>query len=78
MSAISPPAPAGRSRSSDRRRRKGSGSLPALLLVPSLIILLGALAYPMVWQVITSFQKFGLAQQFGQVAGSGCVACARR
>jgi N,N'-diacetylchitobiose transport system permease protein len=39
---------------------------PAVLIVPTLLILLVALGYPVGWQVVTSFQKFGLAQQFGQ------------
>lgn len=41
-------------------------SLPALLIVPTLLILVAALGYPVGWQVVTSLQKFGLAQQFGQ------------
>ncbi|WP_076263921.1 carbohydrate ABC transporter permease [Intrasporangium flavum] len=39
---------------------------PAVLTVPTLLVLLVALGYPVGWQVVTSFQKFGLAQQFGQ------------
>jgi N,N'-diacetylchitobiose transport system permease protein len=39
---------------------------PAVLIVPTLLVLLVALGYPVGWQVVTSFQKFGLAQQFGQ------------
>lgn len=40
--------------------------LPYLLLVPAILILLLGMGYPVVWQIITSTQKFGLAQQFGQ------------
>jgi N,N'-diacetylchitobiose transport system permease protein len=39
---------------------------PAVLIVPTLLVLLVALGYPVGWQIVTSFQKFGLAQQFGQ------------
>jgi N,N'-diacetylchitobiose transport system permease protein len=31
-----------------------------------LAVLAGGLGYPLIWQAITSLQKFGLAQQFGQ------------
>lgn len=39
--------------------------LPYGLLLPALLALLFALGYPLVRQVILSFQEFGLAQQFG-------------
>ena len=39
---------------------------PYALLLPATLIVLLALGYPVVWQVITSMQHFGLAQQFGQ------------
>lgn len=39
--------------------------MPLLLITPSLIILAAALGYPVGWQIYTSFQKFGLLQQFG-------------
>ncbi len=38
------------------------------LLIPSVAILVLALGYPLVWQLVTSTQSFGLAQQFGQPA----------
>lgn len=41
---------------------------PYVLLLPAILILLLALGYPIVWQLITSMQHFGLAQQFGQPA----------
>lgn len=45
------------------RRRSG----PAYLLVlPAVAILLLGLGYPVYWQVVTSLQEYGLAQQFGQ------------
>ena len=39
---------------------------PALLVVPALLVLVAALGYPVGWQVVTSFQHFGMRQQFGQ------------
>ena len=41
---------------------------PYLLILPAVAILVIAMGYPLVWQVITSTQQFGLAQQFGQPA----------
>jgi N,N'-diacetylchitobiose transport system permease protein len=41
-------------------------AVPYAMLVPALIALCAALGYPLVRQVILSFQDFGLAQQFGQ------------
>ena len=41
---------------------------PYLLLVPATIILLLGMGYPMIWQVVTSLQEYGLAQQFGKPA----------
>ncbi|GAB2773772.1 sugar ABC transporter permease [Terrabacter koreensis] len=40
--------------------------LPAVLVAPTLLVLVAALGYPIGWQVVTSLQKFGLAQQFGR------------
>lgn len=39
---------------------------PLLLLLPAVLLVVIALGYPLVRQVIMSFQEFGLAQQFGQ------------
>src|SRR6478736_3633414 len=39
---------------------------PAWLVLPSLVLLVAALGYPVGWQVVTSFQHFGMMQQFGQ------------
>ena len=39
-----------------------------LLLFPAVAILLIGMGYPLLWQLVTSLQKFGLAQQFGQPA----------
>jgi N,N'-diacetylchitobiose transport system permease protein len=41
---------------------------PYFLLIPTVAILAIAMGYPLVWQIITSMQQFGLAQQFGQPA----------
>ncbi len=49
-----------------RRPRRPRRVTPVVLVVPTLLVLLVALGYPVGWQVVTSFQKFGLAQQFGQ------------
>ncbi|MCU1444601.1 hypothetical protein [Cryobacterium sp.] len=48
------------------RPRKKGRSTPYLLVLPACGILILALGYPLVWQFITSMQKFGLSQQFGQ------------
>ncbi|MFD1827324.1 MULTISPECIES: carbohydrate ABC transporter permease [Mumia] len=45
----------------NRRRRPA----PYLLLVPALLTLALGLGYPLVRQILMSFQEFGLAQQFG-------------
>ena len=39
---------------------------PYLLLLGPVLLLLAGLGYPLFWQVITSLQEYGLAQQFGQ------------
>ncbi len=58
--AVQPPRP-----TPTAPRRRGRFTPYALLLPATLIVLL-ALGYPIVWQLITSMQHFGLAQQFGQ------------
>ena len=49
--------------SAPRPRRS---ALPYVLLVPAIVALVVALGYPLVRQVVLSFQEFGLAQQFGR------------
>ncbi|MFF1878290.1 carbohydrate ABC transporter permease [Leifsonia sp. NPDC058230] len=49
-------------------RKKKFQFTPYALLIPAVAILILALGYPIVWQLITSMQSFGLAQQFGQPA----------
>jgi N,N'-diacetylchitobiose transport system permease protein len=46
--------------------RTRSTPLPYVLLVPAVLALALALGYPLVRQVVLSFQDFGLAQQFGR------------
>jgi len=40
--------------------------VPYVLIVPAVVALLLGLGYPLAWQIVTSFQKYGLSQQFGQ------------
>jgi len=48
------------------RRRKVRA--PYFLLIPAIAILLLGMGYPVVWQIVTSLQQYGLAQQFGKPA----------
>lgn len=48
-------------------RRRGIRA-PHVLILPAIVILVLGMGYPMIWQVITSFQEYGLKQQFGQPA----------
>jgi N,N'-diacetylchitobiose transport system permease protein len=52
--------------SSDIAPRPRRTSLPYALLVPAAVALAVALGYPLIRQVVLSFQDFGLAQQFGK------------
>jgi len=49
----------------DRRRKN---RVPYLLLIPAIGILVIGMGYPLIWQVITSMQEYGLQQQFGKPA----------
>lgn len=49
-----------------RARRRSR--VPYLLLIPAVVILLAGMGYPLVWQIVTSMQGYGLAQQFGKPA----------
>jgi N,N'-diacetylchitobiose transport system permease protein len=42
--------------------------IPYVLIVPAVLIILLGAGYPMGWQIVTSLQEYGLAQQFGQPA----------
>jgi len=41
---------------------------PYLLLIPAIAVLIIGMGYPVIWQIVTSTQEYGLAQQFGQPA----------
>jgi N,N'-diacetylchitobiose transport system permease protein len=58
-----PPAPPASPAPAARRRARPA---PYVLLIPAVLVLLAGMGYPLYWQVITSMQEFGLAQQFGQ------------
>jgi len=49
-----------------RARARRERRIAWLLVVPTALVLALALGYPVGWQLITSFRKFGLKQQFGQ------------
>jgi N,N'-diacetylchitobiose transport system permease protein len=47
--------------------RTGRGTpVPYVLVAPAVAALLLGLGYPVYWQIVTSLQEYGLAQQFGQ------------
>ncbi len=48
-------------------RRRGV-RVPYVLVIPAVVALLLGMGYPLVWQVVTSMQEFGLQQQFGKPA----------
>lgn len=50
------------------QRKRRLRFTPYLLIVPSVGIIALALGYPIVWQLVTSVQQYGLRQQFGQPA----------
>lgn len=52
--------------STRRIQPRRTTKVPYVLIVPAVAALLLGLGYPLGWQIITSLQKFGLAQQFGQ------------
>jgi N,N'-diacetylchitobiose transport system permease protein len=54
------------SRPTGPSRRVRRNALPYALLVPASVALAVALGYPLLREVILSFQDFGLAQQFGR------------
>ncbi len=49
-------------------RRRRVKLVPYVLISAAVAILLLGMGYPVVWQIVTSFQEFGLAQQFGKPA----------
>ncbi|WP_199423994.1 carbohydrate ABC transporter permease [Actinotalea solisilvae] len=51
-----------------RRRPLRRGLSAYLLLVPAVVAMVAGLGYPLVRQLVISFQEYGLAQQFGRPA----------
>jgi N,N'-diacetylchitobiose transport system permease protein len=47
-------------------RRRKERRVAWTLVLPTLVILVLALGYPVGWQLVTSFRKYGLKQQFGK------------
>jgi N,N'-diacetylchitobiose transport system permease protein len=73
VAVIAPTTPTDTVADEPPRRRRRSGAprsrrtpAPYGLLLPALVVLAVALGYPLVRQVVLSFQEFGLAQQFGR------------
>lgn len=65
--AAAPPGSAGAD-VAPRRRPLSTRVGPYLLLVPASLAILVGLGYPLVRQLVLSFQEYGLAQQFGRPA----------
>lgn len=64
-----PASPASRHRTDAAPVRRPRVALtPYALLVPATVVVVLAVGYPLVWQIVTSMQSFGLAQQFGKPA----------
>jgi len=61
VEAVVPPGARPAPRKARRRTRA-----PYALLVPAVLVILLGMGYPVYWQIITSMQEYGLAQQFGQ------------
>ena len=69
MSTMTPAGPTQSAADRPTPPRTNRRRLPVaayLLIVPAILLLLLALGYPIGWQVVTSFQEFGLKQQFGR------------
>lgn len=47
-------------------RHRRPSRTPYLLIAPAVAILALSMGYPLLWQLVTSTQTFGLAQQFGK------------
>jgi N,N'-diacetylchitobiose transport system permease protein len=43
-------------------RKKKFNPSPYFLILPAVVVLIFALGYPLIWQIVTSFQKYGRAQ----------------
>lgn len=64
---VAPPVTAASAGAAPVRRRR-TPRVPYILLIPTVAILLLALAYPVGWQIYTSLHEYGLKQQFGAPA----------
>jgi len=53
-----------------RRERPGrrKSKAPYFLIIPAVVALIVGTGYPVIWQTLTSFREYGLAQQFGKPA----------
>jgi len=60
--------PTAKARTPQRANHPRSNRLPLILVIPTLVLLIAALGYPIGWQVVTSFKQYGLMQQFGAPA----------
>jgi N,N'-diacetylchitobiose transport system permease protein len=49
-------------------RRRRMPKTPYALLIPAIAVLVIGMGYPLVWQIVTSTQRYGLQQQFGKPA----------
>jgi N,N'-diacetylchitobiose transport system permease protein len=52
--------------SGPRIQPRRTTGVPYVLIVPAVVALLLGLGYPLIWQIVTAFQKYGLSQQFGK------------
>ncbi|WP_084038341.1 carbohydrate ABC transporter permease [Demequina sp. NBRC 110053] len=69
--AVAPPAQAQPPRLEDPpapRARRRRTKLPYWLIIPAIVVVVVGTGYPLIWQFVTSFREYGLAQQFGQPA----------
>lgn len=63
-SVVSPPRHRGGVPSSEAAVRRARFA-PYLLILGAVLVLLLGMGYPVVWQIVTSFQKYGAMQQLG-------------
>ncbi|MCL2553517.1 MAG: sugar ABC transporter permease [Actinomycetia bacterium] len=68
MTSLAPPRGTAASADSPAPARRRADRTPYVLIAPSLVVLLGVLAYPLVKVVILSTQKWGVAQIFSASA----------
>lgn len=61
---VSPSGRQGRSRGAEPSVRRRALA-PYLLILGAVLVLLLGMGYPVIWQIVTSFQKYGALQQLG-------------